>query len=129
MNPWIQFKTETEKKEYPSIRGRLKIILDDMADFFKVHGHEFIITDLLEEKGEFARLHRVSHSHEEARAADLRVRGLPLEFINLVIKTFSEKYESWAALSKESGLPCLIVYHDNGNGIHFHVQIKPYKEN
>lgn len=126
--PKILFKSETEEKEFPLIRNRLRIILEDMAGDFEAEGHDFIVTDLLEEVGERDRLARVSRSHQDGRAADVRVKHLPKEFIQRIIRKFSEKYESWAALSANGGLPCLIVYHDNGNGIHFHIQIKPYKE-
>lgn len=128
-NSNIYFKSPQEEKEYPLVLPRLHSILQDMATFFEVHGHQLIITDLLEEVGEGQALNRVSKSHEEGRACDLRVWHLPKPFINKVIEHFNEKYKSISAISSTTGRPTLIVYHDNGNGIHFHVQIRPYKPN
>ena len=124
----IKFKTNKEKSEFPLIKKRLKIVLEDMAQYFFKKGYDFIITDLLEEEGESEKLKRVSVSHKDGRAADLRVRHLPKEFIQEIMAHFSKKYEGWSAISAVSGKPNLIIYHNNGNGIHFHIQIRPYKE-
>lgn len=124
----IKFKSATEQNEWDLIRKRLQTVLIDIAGYFNANGYDCVLTDLLSEKDENLKLRRVSKSHDEGRAGDIRTRDIPKEFINEVIKHFNNKYEDWAAISANGGLPCLIVYHNNGNGPHFHVQIKPYKD-
>lgn len=128
-NTNIYFKSKQEELEFPKVLPRLHDVIFDLAEHFHRAGHKLIITDILEEKGEGEKLNRVSTSHKEGRACDLRVRHLPKAFINSVIELYNEKYKKISAISSTTGKPTLIVYHDNGNGIHFHIQIRPYKPN
>lgn len=120
---YIDFKYPGLVKEYQLIDSRLQIILEDMAQYCASYGYQFMITDLLSEELEDKKLKRVSKSHQEGRAADIRVRGWPLEFREKFEKHFEVKYKNWAAISASSGLRNLIVIHDNGNGIHCHIQV------
>lgn len=125
----IQFKEPSLIDEYQSISPRLQLILEDMALWVTSHGYEFIITDLLSEEDEDKKLKRVSKSHSEGRAADLRVIHWPTEFRNKFEIYFETKYYKWAAISSTTGKPNLILIHDNKvGGLHTHVQIKPTKE-
>lgn len=124
----IEFKHPSLLKEYRQVRARLQIILEDMAKFTVLHGYVFMITDLLSEASEDIKLNRVSKSHLEGRAADLRVRDWP-EWFRIKFEThFESKYKHHAAISKISGKSNLIEIHNNGNGEHCHIQIAPYKE-
>jgi hypothetical protein len=121
----IQFKTPDLINEYQEIHPRLQIVLEDMASWVVAHGHEFVITDLLSEELEDKKLKRVSSSHREGRAADLRVRNWPLEFRKKFEECFEKKYIKIAAISKATGLPNLVFIHDNGvGGIHTHISIR-----
>lgn len=125
----IKFKFPGLLEEYQKISPRLQLILEDMATWVAGHGHEFIITDLLSEEAEDKALKRVSTSHREGRAADLRVRDWPLEFRNKFEQYFEKKYHKWAAISKATGKPNLVYIHDNGvGGLHTHISIRPTKE-
>lgn len=128
ISQYIKFKYPELIKEWDQIRSRLKIILDDMALFCHQNGHEFIITDLMSEESEDKKLKRVSKSHSEGRAADIRVKNWPLDFRAKFKSYFEERYKGWAAVSKSTGQKNLIVIHDNNNGLHTHVQVAPYKE-
>lgn len=124
----INFKSDTEKEEFPRLRRRAQLIAFEMGQYCSDRGQTFVITDILSEASEDAILKRVSTSHKEGRAFDIRTSEWPEEFRKEFISHFSKKFKSWAALSKETLIPTLIVYHDNGNGIHCHVQIKYYKD-
>ena len=124
----MKFKSKTEEKEFASLKKRAQIIAQDMAQYCKINGFDFIITDILSEALEDKKLKRVSKSHTEGRAFDVRSSVWTKEFREKLEKHFEEKYKDWAALSNKTLKPNLIEYHDNGNGAHFHVQIKPYKE-
>lgn len=124
----INFKSKTEQKEFPSLRKRAQLIALEMGEYCVDNGRDFIITDILSEATEDAALKRVSKSHTEFRAFDIRTSNWSEDFLNKFIAHFSEKFSSWAALSGSTLKPKLIVYHNNGNGIHCHVQIRPYKD-
>lgn len=123
----MKFKNQDTENDYQFIKERLKIVLEDMDAFHKLHGYEMIVTDLISTEGEDAALKRVSPSHRQGRAADLRTYHLDPIFIKELITHFSKKYEHWAAISKRDLKPRLVVYHE-GSGLHFHVQIRPYND-
>lgn len=120
----IKFKTDKEKVEFDKLKPTLKFILLDMASYFNANGHDFVITDVLSEVQEDKKLKRISASHREGRAADVRVRGIPEDFL----KTFEEKFEriymNEAAISLKTKEPNLIVRHNIGSGDHLHIQVK-----
>jgi hypothetical protein len=120
----IKFKTDKEKAEFDKVKPVLKFILLDMASYFNANGYDFVVTDLFSEIQEDRKLKRVSSSHREGRAADIRVKGIPDEFL----KTFEEKFEriymNEAAISLKTNQPNLILRHNVGAGDHLHVQVK-----
>jgi len=127
----IQFKEGHEKElkdELNRIHPKLKELLFEMSKWCNAKGKRFIITDLLSEKLEDEKLKRVSKSHQEGRAADIRVRDWSNEFKRLFEEYFEKRYSGIAAISKKTLKPNLIEIHDNGNGIHCHIQIRKLNE-
>lgn len=124
----MKFKDEQTKGEFEFIKERLKTVLLDADTYFSRHGHDMIVTDLISTEGEDAGLKRVSTTHRQGRGADLRSWNLPVKFIEKFQKDFNEKYKGWAAISKRTGEPVLVVYH-KGNAYHLHLQIRPYEGN
>lgn len=120
----IKFKTEKEKNEFDKIKDNLKFILLDMASYFNGNGYDFVITDLLSEIQEDKKLKRISASHREGRAADVRVRGIPEEFLKTFEEKFENIYRNEAAISLKTGQPNLILRHNIGAGDHLHIQVK-----
>ena len=127
----IQFKEGNEKQlkdELEKVNPVLKSLLIEMARWVCAKGFRFVITDLLSEEAEDIKLKRVSKSHREGRAADIRVRDWPKNFRRLFEEYFEKRYSSIAAVSAKTGEPNLILIHDNGvGGLHTHIQIKPTK--
>lgn len=121
----VTFKHKSLLAEYQEIHPALQVILEDMAMWVTSHGFPFVITDLLSEETEDKELSRVSKTHYEGRAADLRCRDWTPEFKSKFEKYFEEKYKSAAAISKETGLPNLVYIHKlPNNAEHVHVQIR-----
>lgn len=121
----ISFKDPSLVQEYEEIKPSLKMILEDMALYCQRQDQPFVITDILSDADEDKKLKRVSKSHQEGRAADIRTRDWSQEFREKFIEHFSKLYERYAAISKETGKPRLILYHDNGiGGIHCHAQVR-----
>ncbi len=65
---------------------------------------------------------RVSTTHCEGRVFDIRTAGWASKDVEEFQKYFGEKYGHWGALSS-TRKPALIVHHDAGTGLHFHVQL------
>jgi|OpeIllAssembly_1097287.scaffolds.fasta_scaffold137963_2 hypothetical protein len=128
----ILFKENQAKElkvEFTQIEPVLRKLLIEMAQWVTSKGHKFVITDLLSEKLEDEKLKRVSKSHQEGRAADIRVRDWPKDFRKLFEEYFEKRYSHIAAISKKSGKPNLIEIHDNGiGGIHCHIQVRKQKK-
>ena len=127
----ILFKENQAKElkvEFTQIEPVLRKLLIEMAYWVTSKGNKFIITDLLSEKLEDEKLKRVSKSHQEGRAADIRVRDWSKDFRKLFEEYFEKRYSHIAAISKKSGTPNLIEIHDNGNGIHCHIQVRKQKK-
>lgn len=123
----IQFKEGHEKElkeELKQIHPKLKELLFEMAHWVNQKGYRFVITDLMSEELEDKKLKRVSKSHQEGRAADIRVRDWPKDFRRLFEEYFEKRYSHLAALSKKTLKPNLVEIHDNGNGIHCHIQLR-----
>jgi hypothetical protein len=127
----ILFKENQAKElkvEFTQIEPVLRKLLIEMAQWVTSKGYKFVITDLLSEKLEDEKLKRVSKSHQEGRAADIRVRDWPKDLRKLFEEYFEKRYSHIAAISKKSGTPNLIEIHDNGNGIHCHIQVRKQKK-
>ena len=118
------FKTDLIFDRFNGCHSVLKKIAYDMYEWCVICDAPFMITAALSTEEEDKKLNRVSSTHREGRAFDLSCFGWDKDRI-LVFKTmFSEKYKDVAAISPSTNKPTLIIHHDNGNGMHFHVQIR-----
>lgn len=123
-----EFKKKELLEEYQSLKARAQLVSEDMAKYCSAHGMEYVITDIMSDAFEDKKLNRVSKSHSEGRAWDVRILSWPQWFKEKFKKNFEKVYEMWAATSSKTMQKNLIVYHDNGNGSHAHCQISQYKE-
>jgi len=123
-----EFKHPDLLKEYQSLRARAQLVSEDMAKYCSSHGMDYVITDIMSDSLEDEKLKRVSKSHSEGRAWDVRTLNWPQWFREKFEKHFEKVYKDWAAVSASTGEKNLIVYHNSGFGEHFHCQIMAYKE-
>jgi hypothetical protein len=124
----ILFKEGQERElmeELKIVNPALALLLLEMSKWVNSKGYKFVITDLMSEDLEDKKLKRVSKSHQEGRAADIRVRDWPKDFRRLFEEYFEKRYSHIAAISKKTLKPNLIEMHDVGHGIHCHIQIRP----
>ena len=119
----MNFKNAKVFSRFLKCRPVLQFIAADMATWCEANKLHFVITESLTTIEEDQDLNRVSSTHREGRALDIRSKDWPREWINFFGEYFIEKYKSVAALNK-FGTPILIVWHNSGHGEHFHVQIR-----
>ena len=118
------FKSDIAFQRYPGVKDTLKSVLEEMKEWADEKKLPFLITATVSTHDEDLELERISLTHVEGRAADISVRGWDEESIQEFRNYFGAIHADIAAMNA-AGEKRLVVYHDNGNGLHFHVQIRP----
>lgn len=117
------FKTERAMEGFNKLVPQLQELCEAMWFFTTENEMPFVITETLTNGEIDEALGRVSQSHQEGRAVDIRVKDWPSDFIEKFKKHFTENYNHLGAVSKSDGVRRLIVHHNSGHGDHFHIQI------
>lgn len=119
----IRYKNPEVERRSKRLCPEAKMILEGAADWAFAKGLPFVITSSVSTYGEDMFLRRVSASHREARAFDISIKGWSENDIKQFENNMTIAYRKYAAVSGSTGLPALVVVHDNGNGRHIHVQL------
>lgn len=118
------FKTERARRRFFMIDPMLLLIVSDINYYCVRNKVPFIITSTIRTPDEDKAIGAVSKTHQEGRAVDISTRKMSRDFIEDLIKHFSDKYKGWGAISSRDLKERLIVYHD-GTAPHLHVQVAP----
>jgi hypothetical protein len=97
-------------------------LITEMCLWLEKRGIEPLITETLTNELEDEVWGRVSDSHRTGRAVDFSVRGWS-KMDELDFKAHFVKERGHLGALNSKGRPNLIVFHDNGNGYHVHVQV------
>ena len=121
----MKFSTISVQENFSKMLPRTRELAMEMdkwaQDTFKI---ELTLTETATTKQQDDLLNRVSSTHRDGRAFDVRVRDLPEALIAQLCAHFRKKYPTLGAISKSSNYKELIVYRPHGTGAHLHVQIK-----
>lgn len=118
----IKFKFDKDDRPmFFELHFLLHMVIVDMAAWCKKRNIDFVITDTVSSVEEDAILGRVSSSHRERRAIDLRSWTFDPKYRKKFITHFNRKYRDIASISKRDLKPRLVVWH--GNPKHFHIAI------
>lgn len=109
----------------PFVREAMYEMIDWADDELNIHA---IITETVSTLEEDKLLKRVSSTHREGRAFDMRTLKWKPEEIEKFTKFFNDKYGHLGAITT-SGKPLLILHHDSGHGDHFHIQFSKTYDN
>ena len=123
---WIYFKNKEKKLDLFYIHWSLAMVLAAMSGFCKKNKIPFMVTDMISTKEEDMALGRVSSTHRTKRAADISVKGWSATDIEDFVRFWDghEFNKNYGAVSRKTGKPRLVYYHDSGFGSHCHVQVK-----
>lgn len=116
------FKTEKVRVRAQYLNSTVAMIMAEMVDWIidkKIHP---VITETVTTLKEDTALKRVSKSHRQGRAFDLRTKDWPTNLITEFRFVFEKKYGNLGAISAVSKEPHLLIHHNSGFGDHFHVQ-------
>lgn len=119
----IEFKHDKDMKLFFLMHPLLQIIATDGSYWAYKNGLDFVITETITTISDDSSKKRVSSSHREHRAFDLRSSGWSQEEIKNFEIYLSEKYRGLGAISSKTGKENLVEHHDSGYGPHFHIQI------
>jgi hypothetical protein len=122
MSDNIRYKSAEVKAGFQGLHPKLRQICSEMADYCAERGQTFLLTETVTTAAHDQALARVSDSHQEGRAVDIRTRDWTEAFRNGFMKEFTKRYGAIGAFSKNLQRNFL-VYHDAGNGAHIHAQI------
>jgi hypothetical protein len=118
------FKTERAMEGFNKLVPQLQELCEAMWFYCAENEQPFMITETVTTTEIDETLGRVSQSHVEGRAIDLRVSHWTNEFIEKFKAHFTEKYNHLGAVSKSDGVRRLIVDHSVANNSrHLHIQI------
>jgi hypothetical protein len=120
--PAVKFKEGVKREEFYSLDERLQFILEDCARWVSNSGYDFIITGMLSDLDTDIKLKRVSASHREGRASDIRTKSWPEEFIAKFMSFIEAAHGKQGAISKSDGKRRIAVRHV-GTADHIHIQV------
>lgn len=120
----IKFKHDIDKMNFSSLHPILIMIFADMAYYAQSrHNIDLVVTDTVSTAEQDLMLGRISKSHQEKRALDIRTKNLDpfivqdiIEYINSKDAYLQYHYES------RSGKKRLAYYHTH-KGEHIHLAI------
>lgn len=117
-NQFIKVKPEVIFSDFQFVSPKLIIVLGHFLDFCNHNSLPCLITSILDDAP-----NRTTTTHEEGRAFDASARGwTKRDVYNLTVYMESRVY-SLGAISKSDNKRRVVIYHDAGNGPHFHFQV------
>ena len=117
------FKTDKAHQGFLKCSPRLQEIMVDLVDYCeKVLRVTPIFTETLTTAEVDKALGRVSVSHQQGRAFDMRTWNLTEDNLKAIAAWLRANFGNIGAFNK-TGERQLVVHHDSGHGDHFHVQI------
>lgn len=118
-----QFNIEDEMEEIQYLSPWILVMLADAIIWSRDRGLRVVVTSMLREANDGI---SVSETHQTGRAIDLAVRSWPKKEIEALAKYLNDKYASKLGTSPVGKPPVACLYHNNGNGWHFHLQVRRY---
>ena len=119
----IKFKDEFVEKGWDKIHPITRSIVESIGKWSMQYDNQPItLTETLSTPARDKKLGRVSSSHSEGRAVDIRTRDMSKQKIIDLMQYFSEKFGHLGFLNK-AGIRKLMIYHDSGHGAHLHLAI------
>lgn len=115
------FSIEDELEEITYLSPWLLVILADAVMWARRNGFSIVVTSMLREYGDGI---SQSDTHQTGRAIDLAVRGWPLSAIGNLAKYLNDKYAAKLGTGPVGKPPLVCKHHNNGNGWHFHLQVR-----
>ena len=118
----MSFKNSTIELRAKYLHPFVFQVMEEMIEWCLEKGVNPVVTETVTTLIEDAKLGRLSKSHQQGRAFDLRSRDWPRPLLKEFEDHFNSKYGKLGAIGGTTLQPDLIVWHDAGFGEHFHIQ-------
>jgi hypothetical protein len=119
----IKFKNKQVEERSKLINKKLFSICVEMGWHCASHSVDFVLTETLTTKEEDDAIGRVSSTHREGRAVDVRTKGWSDAFLMSFVSDFNKKYGHLGAISLADGMRKFIIDKSKTNQPHLHIQI------
>lgn len=117
------FKTDKAHQGYSATHPKLQEVMRYAIEKAEALGVKNpVITETLTTAEVDKALQRVSASHQQGRAFDMRTWNMDESQLKSLYGLLTSRYGSIGAWTK-AGPRQLVVHHDSGHGDHFHVQL------
>jgi len=117
------FKNSQVKERFELLHPKMREICEDMAKYCIEQQQKFMITETVTHPSEDAKLGRVSQSHSQSRAVDLRTNHWETSFKDKFVRHFMERYNEIGAISLSDGERKFIVDKSHLPSPHLHCQL------
>jgi len=108
----IAFKQGVSPADVLSLTVTMLIVLQAAKDWFLVINKPLVMTSLLRQDG----------VHALGRAVDIRSTDLTEAEVVAFESYMNDKFKAWRGQDKKMHKTC--IYHDVGQGVHFHLQVQ-----
>jgi hypothetical protein len=119
----IKYKNDEVKRRAEMLNATLISILIEMVHFCEQRGMDFVVTETMTTEREDKKLNRVSSSHREGRAIDIRTKDWDENFISDFISYFIIRHGEKGAIQASTSKPKLIVDKSKTDQPHLHIQL------
>lgn len=119
----MKFKNNHVKDRFDLLHPRAKEIIQEQSDYCFAEGEDFILTETVTTAMEDMHLGRVSSSHRECRAWDIRTKTWKQGFAQKFCDYFEGKYNDIGAVSKSDMKRRFTVDKSNTAKPHIHCQL------
>lgn len=115
----LLFKRGVDSTQLSELHPALLIVLGFIALYCKEHDLQCVITSIKDDAPG-----RKSKTHEEGRAIDFSVRGIPRLHQRRLEHQLNTRYGTELGTAPEGKPWRVIVIHDAGSGSHIHAQVR-----
>jgi len=123
LKDYIHFKHERDEELVEEMNALIAIVMFQMALWCNVRSIPFVVTSTISTEEIDTILGRISTSHRDRRAFDLRSKVFTREQKAEFMRVFNEKFKDIASISLSDFQPRLVVLHGEDEEEHFHVAI------
>jgi hypothetical protein len=116
------FTSQDDIRELEDVSPWILIILADIIMWALARNLRVVLTSIIRPKNDGI---SESKTHQDGRAIDLSVKGWSETQIKELSEYINLKYQAIGAISAKDGISRACYYHNNGNGWHFHIQVRP----
>lgn len=117
----ILFKDDYAKKGWEKLHPIVQSIVESMGRWsMSYDGKPLTITETISTASRDKKLGRVSSSHQEGRAVDIRTHDMSKEKLNIFLTYFSEKFNKYGYTNR-AGARKLMLYKPDPPHIHLSI--------